>query len=833
MLRRAKEDLLTLDGKPLFPKRATYTVRYDLSPAEDQLYRKVTEYVSTEFDRADSLDRQQRTTVGFALTVLQRRLASSPQAIAKSLERRLERLTKELDGAAGPPPRGRTRPSVEVDAVAEEFPVEEREAFEDEVVIATTAARTPNELKREIQVLGGLVSAAHLVRDSGDDRKWSELRRLLDTTPQVRDEAGELGKIIVFTEHRDTLDYLVVRTKQLLGQRGTVVSIHGALSREQRLSVRRRFTTDPQCRVLIATDAAGEGLNLQIAHLMVNYDLPWNPNRLEQRFGRIHRIGQREMCHLWNLVAADTREGAVYERLLVKLTEMGEALQGKVFDVLGEVFENIPLHKLLIQAVRYGDDPKVRAHLETVIDERVGEAARRLIETEALSPEVYRPAPHQPYQREVQLARARRLQPYFVEGFFKAAFEKAGGRLTQRLPGRWEIPHIPSPLREFARGVQLSVRYLACFDPAFIEVDGQPSADLLGPGHPLFDLVLRYTESTYGESLLKGAVLVDREDSSETPRLLAAIQMEIHDGDGETVDRRVVYFEIDRNHQGRPGAARFLDYDEASPAELAAIEELPRQAWLARPQMTAEGWATSVELPPWYTRIHQWRRGQAERARELVTDRLKQEIGYWEEQVQRADNSTDPDTRARLLRNATAEVRRLRRNLERRLGELERQESTRVVPPRIFAVALVLPAGLLGRLAGQPPVRNEEIELRALQAVEAHERQLGRIPQRMEPNNPGFDITSLDEPTGTVISIEVKGRIAGATTFFVTNQEVRHGQNAGDQYRLALVEVSPIGPAYDKIRYVGRPFTDVTLTSVVRGVAFKWPETWAAGRDPW
>ncbi len=834
MLRRTKEDLLTLEGKPLFPKRATYTARYELSSAERELYRRVTEYVSTEFNRAESLDRQQRTIVGFALTVLQRRLASSPQAIVESLVRRRDRLAKELTGTAGPRPPARARRAIEVDAVAEEFPVEEREEYEDEVVTAATASRTAEELKREIRVLGDLVSAAQQVHDSADDRKWSELRRLLETAPQVRDEAGDVRKIIVFTEHRDTLNYLVKRTRDVLGQRGTVVSIHGALNREQRLSAQRRFTTDPQCRVLIATDAAGEGLNLQVAHLMVNYDLPWNPNRLEQRFGRIHRIGQREMCHLWNLVAAGTREGAVYERLLLKLAEMAEALQGKVFDVLGEVFENVPLHQLLIQAIRYGDDPAIRAHLETIIDERVGEAARRLIEAEALSPEVYRPAPHQPYHRDVQLARARRLQPYFVEGFFKAAFDKAGGRLVRRSAGRWEISYIPTVIRDFDRSIQLPVRFPAvCFDPALIEVENQPPADLLGPGHPLFDLVLRFTEWTYGERLLQGAILIDREDSSERPRLLAAIQMEILDGDAETVDRRFGYFEIDQGNQGRPGAARFLDYDEASPAELAAVANVPGQAWLARPQITAEGWATSIELPPWYARIHQWRRGQAERTRELVTDRLKQEIGHWEELTQRADASANPEARARLLRSATAEVTRLRRTLERRLADLEREESTRVVPPRVLAAAVVVPAGLLARLTGQPPVRTEEIELRALQAVEAHERRLGRIPQRMEPNNPGFDITSLDEPTGTVITIEVKGRIAGAATFFVTNQEVRHGQNADDQYRLALVEVSPMGPAHDKVRYVGRPFADVNLTSVVRGAAFKWPETWAAGRDAW
>jgi superfamily II DNA or RNA helicase len=834
MLRRTKEDLLTLDGKPLFPKRATYTVQYDLSPDDRALYDKVTEYVRMEFDRAESLDGGQRTTVGLAMTVLQRRLASSPHAITGSLERRRDHLQRQLEVAARPRSGGRDRRTVEVAAVMEEFPVEEREEYEEEIVSATTAARTPEELRREILVLDDLVSAARHVRDSADDRKWSELRRLLQTAPQVREGDGAIRKIIVFTEHRDTLNYLVMRTRELLGQPGAVVSIHGAMNRGQRLSVQRRFTTDPQCWVMIATDAAGEGLNLQVAHLMVNYDLPWNPNRLEQRFGRIHRIGQREMCHLWNLVAVDTREGAVYERLLAKLAEMGEALGGKIFDVLGEVFEDVPLHHLLIKAVRCGDDPKVRRHLETVIDESVSEVARRLIEAEALSPEVYRSASHVPYQRDVQLARTRRLQPHFVEGFFRAAFGEAGGRLIQRFAGRWEIPHIPGQVRDFDRSVSLPVRYpLVCFDPALVEVDGQPPAELPGLGHALFDLVLRYTESTYSEFLLRGATLIDREDFSERPRLLAAIQTEIQDGDGDTVDRRFGYHEIDKDNHGRPGTARFLNYDQASSSELAAISELPAQLWLTRPQKTAEDWATAVELPPWYAQIHQWRRGQAQRARELVTDRLKQEIGYWEEQTQRADTTTDPEARARLLRNATAEVRRLRRTLERRLAELERQESTRVLPPRVLAVALVIPAGLLARLLGQPPVSTEEIELRALDAVEAEERKLGRVPRRLEPNNPGFDVTSLDETTGTVVSIEVKGRIAGASTFFVTNQEVRFGQNAGDQYRLALVEVSPLGPAHDVVRYVGRPFENVSLTSLVRGVQFEWPKTWAAGRDPW
>src|SRR5262249_54896724 len=222
----------------------------------------------------------------------------------------------------------------------------------------------------------------------------------------------------------------------------------------------------------------------------VNYDLPWNPNRLEQRFGRIHRIGQQHMCHLWNMVASQTREGAVYIRLLEKLEEMKKALGGKVFDVLGEVFEDTPLHELLIEAVRRGDDPAVRRHLQTIIDERVGEIARRLVADRALSPEIYRPVAHEPYLRGVQEARARRLQPHYVEAFFRDAFDRVGGRLDKREPGRWEIPHIPARIRDFSKGELVAVRFpRVCFDPSRAELEGDAPAEILGPGRPLFELV--------------------------------------------------------------------------------------------------------------------------------------------------------------------------------------------------------------------------------------------------------------------------------------------------------------------------------------------------------
>src|SRR5690606_4520655 len=399
MRRMVKEDLLTFDGRPLFPERIAETLRYQLSPGERDLYEAVTQYVREEMNRADRLkqegDRPRGNTVGFALTVLQRRLASSPEAILRSLERRYRRLQQrrqEMISTRGVGMTGLSQRLAELlgrdtdlsEEDLEDLTASEREEVEERVVDAASAARTLAELDAEIEVLGALVELARRVRTSGTDRKWTELRTLLLDEQSMFAPDGTRRKIIIFTEHRDTLNYLVDKIRDLLGRDDAVVAIHGAIGREARRAAQEVFTQDKNAQVLVATDAAGEGLNLQRAHLMVNYDLPWNPNRIEQRFGRIHRIGQTEVCRLWNRVADDTREAAVFLRLLDKMEEQRRAYKGKVFDVLGKAFEGRPLRDLLLEAIRYGDQPEVRARLYQVIDAEVSAGLEKLMAERAL-----------------------------------------------------------------------------------------------------------------------------------------------------------------------------------------------------------------------------------------------------------------------------------------------------------------------------------------------------------------------------------------------------------------------------------------------------------------
>ena len=307
------------------------------------------------------------------------------------------------------------------------------------------------ELESEIAILRRLEALADRVRHSGTDRKWTELVGLLDDRPEMVDESGSRRKLIVFTEHRDTLNHLVERLRAWFGRAESVVSIHGGVRREERRRIQEVFTHDKDCFVLVATDAAGEGINLQRAHLMVNYDLPWNPNRIEQRFGRVHRIGQREVCHLWNLVAEDTREGQVYLRLLDKLEEQRRALGGQVFDVLGAALPGRALRDLLIEAIRYGDQPEVRARLDQVVDATIGDGLTELVNEQALASDALDLVDVERIRRDLLEAEARRLQPHYVRAWFTDAFERLGGRMAERETGRFEVLRVPEPVRQASR----------------------------------------------------------------------------------------------------------------------------------------------------------------------------------------------------------------------------------------------------------------------------------------------------------------------------------------------------------------------------------------------
>ena len=867
MRRMVKEELLTMEGTPLFPERRAYTVPYELSDDEQVLYEAVSEYVREEMNRADRLraegEGRRGNTVGFALTVLQRRLASSPEAIWQSLVRRRDRLEKRrremANIAAGideeKPLRtrldfllGRDDPDGYGDDL-DDLAGDEQEELEEDVVDAATAARTVEELETEIAILTDLAELAQRVRFSGNDRKWTELRTILTDKALTLDDAGNPRKIIVFTEHRDTLNYLVDQIRTLVGRDEAVVAIHGGVKREDRRKVQQAFTQDKDVRVLIATDAAGEGLNLQRAHLMVNYDLPWNPNRIEQRFGRIHRIGQQEVCHLWNLVASNTREGEVFQRLLDKIEAQRAAYQGKVFDVLGDAFDEQPLRTLLMEAIRYGDQPETKARLNEVIDATVGEGLDRLIAERALHAQVLAEADVEEIRRRMEDAQARRLQPHYIEAFFLTAFQRLGGRITRRGPHRYEITHVPAAIRERDRQGGIGAPLLRAYERVTFErdavnVQGEPKADLIAPGHPLLDAVVALTIDHNREALKHGAVLVDSDDVSETPRLLLAISQQIIDGHdpAQVVSRRFDFAEITPHGDALDaGPAPYLDYVPSSEELRTQLTKSPNVNWQAlEPENTAMVWAVHNSVPEHLAEVQRQVVPAIGRARQQITKRLTAEINFWDARHSELLDLASAGKNTKMKpETADRRARDLERRLQRRLADLDLDEILNSEPPTLIGMALVIPQGLVDRLTGRrtEPVATyakdtAEVDQRAIAAVMAAERALGRQPEELAHNHPGYDIRSLTSD-GPTIRIEVKGRIVGADDFTITKNEVVRGKNLGDHYRLALVKVSDQGPEHDEVRYLIRPFenTDTADFTITRFV-MNWHERWNQGGPP-
>ena len=885
MRRMVKENLLKFDGTPLFPERIAYTVPYKLSDEEARLYKAVTQYVREEFDRADALANDKRSgTVGFALTILQRRLASSPEAIYQSLRRRRQRLESrlgelELLQRGGQQVRVPTIADVELDQDdiddLEDSPESEIEEQEEMVLDQATAAQTIDELKREIETIKGLETAANGVLRSGGDTKWTELATLLNEifTPQgivgrIGEPSASYGtgeapgpvsspqqKLVIFTEHRDTLTYLHRRITGLVGRDEAVVTIHGSMHREDRYAAQEAFRHDPRVQILLATDAAGEGINLQRAHLMVNYDLPWNPNRIEQRFGRIHRIGQTQVCHLWNLVAEETREGDVYLTLLAKLEQARKALGGQVFDVLGKVqFEGRHLRELLVEAIRYGERPEVQARLATIVDDALDQdRLRELLEDRALAPDAMDTTRVRQIREDMERAEARRLQPHYIESFFLEAFRRLSGTARQRESRRYEVTHVPASVRNrdrvTGRGRPVLRRYeRIAFDKSLLGNGSQPAAAFVCPGHPLLDAVIDITLESNRDLLRQGTVLVDDLDPGNEPRVLFFLEHSIQDasvtraGTRRVISKQVLYVELDAaGNTQHMEYAPYLDYrplGEDEPGHEAILAR-PECVWIGSElEQMAQQYAVSQVVPEHLEGIRNVKRPLIAKTRAAVQDRLTKEISYWDYRAEDLKVQEQAGrTNARL--NSTQARRRadiLQERLQKRLAELELENQISPLPPVVLGATLVVPAGLIRSMSGAAPdlvthnqADTQAVAAKAREIVMAAERELGYEPTDREFEKRGYDIESRDPHTGKLRFLEVKGRVSGADTILVTRNEILYSLNKPEDFILAMVEF--LGEDKHQVFYLRQPFQrepDFGATSV----NYDFPELLARSSDP-
>ena len=808
-IRRTKEEMVRLDGTPLYPKRISDTLGYELTRgefSEQQLYDETTEYLRYVYNRAKLLN---RTAARLAMSVFQRRLASSTYALLRSFERRFDKLDKLIADVQ----EGRItmeqlltlqqRLADEADAfdaqtADEEVPaegLEGNEICEDRLLQGVVAASLADLLAEKEQVRRLVDLAKAVYEKPGAESKFDRLRGVL-TDPRWSDE-----KLIIFTEHRDTLDYLVRRLEGM-GYTGQVAQIHGGMDyqeREEQVERFRRSHHEGGCRILVATDAAGEGINLQFCWLMVNWDIPWNPARLEQRMGRIHRYGQQhDPVVILNLVAPSTREGRVLKTLLDKLEAIRRELKSdKVYDVIGRLFQGVSITQYMEIALNEGPDVAGRQLEGVLTREQVEAVTIREKKLYGTGGDVAKNLPR--LREDLEQETYWRLLPGYVRQFI----EKAAPLVDIAIEG--------DPDGEFA----LRPTKTGALDPLLPALEAYPPgqrdrltvtrpADKNGgvwlhPGEPVFEAFRAVVEDRLGSKALRGAIFIDPTTSRPYLFHLARVSV-VRQADPDipelaheqTVECRLVGIrqyegsEIEvcpveqllllKGGRGLPGAAQRLagaarDLREQARAYL--TERVARVMAVQRRDALLAG------LPEREALI---RRGFDFSEAELAAVRTK-----LTEKARAGDKGAQLELdRVKTRQREVASRRNHALAVLRREPELLRPGAVDFV-----AHALVVPSA-------DPADREQldaNVEAVAMQVARAYEEAAGATVHDVHtaalaraaglPENPGFDLLSC-RPDGEKRSIEVKGR-AGTSDIEVSANEWAKACNLRERYWLYVV----------------------------------------------
>ena len=519
-LRRIKEELKDFQGRKLFKDRHAKTVPFELSYDEQILYERVTEYINRYLGKTQG---RKQASVALARTVLQRRLASSLNAIYSSLKKRHDRfalLVAELEKLPREQQEKRLRELGRI--VDQEQDSDDWDETElDEIISDSTVVEELEQLREELQALQQLVKLAEKTIATGNETKLQALKQCLEGAEFDELHSGESGKLLIFTEHRDTLNYL---RKNLEEWKFSVCEIHGGMNVLQRKKSQFDFQYNKQ--ICLATEAAGEGINLQFCRLMINYDIPWNPNRLEQRMGRIHRIGQSFDVYIFNFVSILTVEGKVLEKLLIKLEEIRQAMGDKVFDVIGQILQlnNIQFEDLIREATyNQAAAEKVFETVEKIDPDILKELEKATGIALATSHVDF--SQIQQTQRQDYISEEQRLMPRYVEEFFRRACDYLKIALDVRADGLWRVPYLKeefrSPKLESVRRFGLPERSYPKFTfyKEHLERRSLSDAEFVSPGHPLFAAIAERLDFLLADTVgYRSAVFIDA-DTLETYRL--------------------------------------------------------------------------------------------------------------------------------------------------------------------------------------------------------------------------------------------------------------------------------------------------------------------------
>jgi len=836
-LRRLKEEMVDWNGQSLFKPRYTKTVGYDLTPEEKDLYDRVTAYVRSRRRQARAAGNR---NVELTVMVMQRRLASSLYAITRTLENRLAALNdvlamlrdrNRLLNQEGVLARASIKPDDPQNiSEYEDLDDDERERFDKRILRQVLSAR-PRDVEEERDEVESLL---HLARGLADHReaKFGELLKVLDSTGVITAE-GE--KLLIFTEHRDTMTKLAER---LEAKGYSVVTIHGGMDVDERKRAQLKFKT--QATIMVATDAAGEGINLQFCRYLINWDIPWNPNRLEQRMGRVHRYGQQGDVRVYNLVAQNTREGSVLTTVLSKLDTMREQMgEDRVYDVIDEWLQGVSLVDLITEAIDADDSSQgVRKAAELVEDASGQERARAAIELQRKS-SLASKLNLRSARELLDQSDERRIQPLFIQRFFERAWSACGGTMRQDSSSPvWLLGPTPDALvllgQELRRPLDSHIVAPVVFDKALVSVASPvrvpENTRLLGPGQPLYDVLLEWAIRKAQNSLAQGTVLAD--PSLGSPQGVWLVRSVIRDGrrgtgvDSAPAHEQLALVVADRLGLRRTSASYLLDC--VPPDADSQIPDVP-----PRTEAEIRDWALAEITQKQLSATMQERHAECDLRRRYleetfsylileltnVLNQLHQRTLFGEEEEEEAQRLT---TRLAVLRQRKQD----------RLQELDLMLRLSPDTPSIVSHALVrpLPSATLESETdtpdqGVPMQRDDEVEKIAMQVAMRFERERGWKPFDVSADGEHYDIRS-ESPAGEKRFIEVKGR-SQTGAVIITGPEVDKLRQLGE--RAWLYVVTFCKSEKPRLRTIQDPISRLHLEVLFRQVQYMVSEDdWSA-----
>ena len=726
-LRRSKEDMVDMEGQKLFKERFVKTRGITLAGREKEIYDSITDYVQEAYVKAES--KRNRTSLTFAMIQLQKRTASSMMAIYKTLGRREKKLGKRLTA------HDTDEQTYETDEEHYEDMTDEERAKALEELEGADVSGNDRELVAEIKHLQRLAESVRQFMDQQDEAKLVELNRLLAEIDTDEPDA----KLLVFTESKETMEYV---TDKLKCWGYSVANIHGGMSLTMRVAKEREFRDS--ARVMVATEAAGEGINLQFCHYMVNYDIPWNPNVLEQRMGRIHRYGQTDDVSIWNMVATNTREGEVINGLLEKIKEIRKNMGPDVFDVIGQVISSKTLDLLFREAV-------AGRATKDFIKYKIEESAKHYMESiRAYEDAGLVPLNVKTVQETMRRAEYMGLGPTHVRKMFGAAMEAAGGRLVERN----ELFDVHVPREMVVDG--LPPRYKkVTFDKNAAK--GDSKVTLMRFGEPLFDKMLEWIESECIGEFKRGAVF----ESSDMDGYIVFHECAVEDGKWNQIDRRML-----AHYVGMDGKVELVP-----PYVLGNLKSRRAGGVGISPIGQIED-EVLKSMDRYVPKI----RSSLERNAEIKKHGLK----FLQQDINALDRrQRDEEGRA---------AERLKKEKEAKIAKLEEFErntelelNVRPVLPKLITAVRVVPA----TAPDQAEDIRDEVEQAGMDYAMKYERDSGRHPVDVSKDNKGWDIESTDKDGATML-IEVKG-LSGQGKVRMSWNERQQAQEHRDAYYLYVL----------------------------------------------